>query len=332
MFYFYIPEGLSGVTKFYVLTIADAITSIGHEYVFEKELKKIPPEANVITITDKAATMVSLFRKPKLLINWYQGISPEEMKIIYDGKLAKWPRFMIRKSMVAHSIKQCDLNIFVSEAMLEHHRKKYGYEGNNYFIMPCFGNNLSEHAFNDNRYTSPSFLYSGTAVRWQCMEEMLDLFKLIKAEIPAATLTILTPDREIAQELITRKEVEASLGFVKPDELQEFISRFKYGFIVRDDIDVNRVATPTKMSNYMGAGIIPVYSDVVRDYQKHITGKSPYLIPFTTNDECIEKIKQMEAHPIKSDDIKASYKDIFYNYWNRDLYINQIALKLKELL
>ena len=326
MFYFYIPEGIIGVTSFYIGIISEAIERLGKQIVLVKELKDIPKHANVFTITDKAATFVKLSRKPRFLVNWFQGISPEEMDMIYEGKTERLPRKLFRTLTERYAIKHCSLDIFVSESMLSHYKQKYGYNGSNYFIMPCFGNELDKTAFIDSRFQRPNFLYSGSTFKWQCLDEMLELFKLIKSRIPEASLTILTPNKEIdiARKLVNSHKVEANVNSVSPHELQNVIKTFKYGFIVREYTAVNQVATPTKMSNYMGAGIIPVYSDVVSDYKKNITGKSPYLISFSSREECIEKIVKLEMQTIDSQDVLKSYESIFNKYWNREAYILQL--------
>ena len=334
MFYFYIPEGIIGVTSFYIGIITEAIERLGEQIVLVKRLKDIPKHSNVFTITDKAATFVKLSRNPRFLVNWFQGISPEEMDMIYEGKAERFPRKIIRTATERYAIKHCSLNIFVSEAMLSHYRQKYGYNGSNYFIMPCFGNGLDKTVFVDSRYEHPNFLYSGSTFKWQCLDEMLELFKLIKSRIPEASLTIFTPSKEIeiARKLIKDHEVDANVDSVSPNELQEVIKTFKYGFIVREDTAVNQVATPTKMSNYMGAGIIPVYSDVVRDYKKHITGNSPYLVSFSSKEECIDKLLNLETQTIASEEILKSYESIFSDYWDRETYILQLMSVLNQYL
>src|SRR5690606_6210947 len=45
---------------------------------------------------------------------------------------------------------------------------------------------------------------------------------------------------------------------VTPDELGDYYRQAHYGFILRDDITVNRVACPTKMVEYLFYGITPI--------------------------------------------------------------------------
>lgn len=330
MFYLYLPFGLSGVTRYYVDIIADSIKLLGHEIKTVDTIKKIPPKSNIVTISDKDSTYVIARRNPNFIITWFQGVAPEEMDIIYNGRWDRILRILIHRFFERYVLKHGSLNLFVSNAMKEHYSSKYKYKGANNFIMPCFGNSLDRDAFNDQRYCKPRFLYSGSIAKWQCVDEMLILFKKIKSELPEATLSILTPDQDLVKELLERHKVEASVDFISPDKLQSYIRQFKYGFIVRDDIIMNRVATPTKMSNYMGAGIIPVYSDVVLDYKQNITSKTPYVVAFTNFDDCVTKIKAIESSVLSPDLISQSYAEIFQVYWNRDYYVMNLKQAIEE--
>lgn len=332
MFYFYLPFGLSGVTQYYVGIIADAIRLLGYEINTVDNLKSIPEKANVLTIRDKDTTYVIGRRNPQYVITWFQGVAPEEMDLLYKGRWDRIPRVLIHRIFERYALKHSSLSLFVSNAMNEHYADRYHYSGSNHIIMPCFGNDLDLTSFTDLRYQEPKFLYSGSITKWQCVEDMLVLFKRIKSEIPQATLSILTPDRDIAYKMLEQHGVTASVDFISPDRLQDYIRQFKYGFIVRDDIAINQVATPTKMSNYMGAGIIPVYSDVVKDYKEHITSKTPYIIAFNDFDECISKIKEMEKRQISAELIAGSYSEIFRDYWNRESYTKLISQKIKETI
>jgi len=311
--------------------MCDAIKLAGYSITQVDKLKDIPKGSNIVTIRDKDSSYAYILQHPAKLITWFQGISPEEMNMIYQGKFDRIPRFIIHRLFERFALCKGALNIFVSDAMKQHFQRHYGHLGTNQMIMPCFGNSIDANAFTDERYTQPRFLYSGSAVAWQCVDKMLLLFKKIQAHIPNATLNILTNEQKEMKEILQRMKMDIPLDFVEPDKLQQHIRQFKYGFIVRDDIDVNRVATPTKMSNYMGAGIIPVYSDVILDYKDAISKKNPMVIPFNSDDECISKIIETESKNISGKDLFEHYAKTFNEYWNRDKYVNEMATKIKEL-
>ena len=60
--------------------------------------------------------------------------------------------------------------------------------------------------------------------------------------------------------------------------------------ITRKDIAINKVATPTKMSSYLANGIIPIFSDIIGDFNK-VMGKLKYTVPVGQNYEGLEIFK-----------------------------------------
>lgn len=330
-YYFYLPFGLSGVTRYYVEIIEEAIKNNGYEIKHVKSRKDIPRHANVLTIDPKLSVLAFMFCSPKQLITWYQGVSPEEMLVFHQKSWTKHLRKSLYRVIEKISLNKSTLNIFVSQAMLRHFEKQYKYTKDNYVVMPCFGNELDESAFNDERYKKPRFLYSGSLLPWQCVERTIKLFKKIKEALPEATLSILTPSQDEAKELLRRNAVVGEVDFVQPDKLQEYIKGFKYGFLLRDDMIMNNVATPTKISNYMGAGIIPVFSNVINDYKTIVAANNPFVVALEDDTQAVEQIVQFEKQTIDAEAIKQCYSKIFDTYWNRKSYVDELTRRISSL-
>lgn len=330
MFYTHLRFGRQPVLMNYVNIISEALALNGQQTTIVTKLDEIPRGADIISVTDRTTFLCGLLKKPAKTITWFQGICPEELAIMFEGRIDMKPRVWLHRIMERYALRHSDFNIFVSETMLEHYRRIYGYNGSNYFIMPCFTTQLNVDAFTPERYTKPSFLFSGSMIKWQCVDRMIELFKKIKSHIPEATLTIFTLDTDEAHRIADRCGIDVEIESVDSAELNRRMLQFKYGFIVRDDIAVNNVATPTKMNDYMAAGLIPVYSDVVGDYKKTID--TPYAVPFISDDECIEKILKIENSEIDTDDMRRSYESIFHSYWGRDRYVRALAEKFSKIL
>ena len=89
--------------------------------------------------------------------------------------------------------------------------------------------------------------------------------------IPEATLTLLTEENKKAKNLIEKYEIQnAQVRYVSLGDLNEELLKYKYGFLLRKDIKVNNVSTPTKMNSYLSSGVIPIYTDAIKDFLKHI--------------------------------------------------------------
>lgn len=325
MYKFYLEEGaLNEATSYYIDIVRESLRHIGETVIFVSSLSQISFQDKVFVTHAKAFFKVWMKNPKQYIVIWFQGVVPEEAMCIFEKSFQKYPRKYLWTFLERFALSKSAKNLFVSHAMLKHYQSKYGYNKKNFFIMPCFNQELDLEAFKPQKYEFPSFVYAGSLSRWQCIEEMLQLFRRIKKTIPKATLSLYTKDKEQAAQLCERNGVDAQINFVSTNDLQAALKDYKYGFIVRDDITVNNVATPTKMNSYMAVGIIPVYSDVVYDF-RDVFGKLKYVVPFREDDECICKITEIESQKINIELLKEEYKTIFDGYYYTDKYINELG-------
>ena len=143
-------------------------------------------------------------------------------------------------------------------------------------------------------------------------------------------MTLLTKEKEKAISLCHKYGVKADIKFVASSELQQVLGAYKYGFIVRDDIAVNNMATPTKMNSYMAAGVIPVYSDVINDFQT-VFRDLKYVVSFTGEEEALSKIKKIETSGVDCGVIKSEYETVFGFYYSVDKYVGLLSTFLTNL-
>ena len=318
-------------TSFYLDIIRDAIIRAGDIVEYIENISDIHLGDNVVTITPKAFWMVKESRKTKLILHWFQGVAPEEVSFY---TYAIWKKLLMRKVyswLEYFTLRKSDFNFFVSNGMMQHYARKYGYMNNNYFIMPCFNQSLLLDAFTDEKYERPTFVYTGSLSKWQCFEPMLLLYKKIKARLPLATLTIYTKEREKAIFLLRKYDVDAEIKYVSYQQLAMELKEYKYGFILRENNIVNNVATPTKMNSYLASGVIPIYTDVIDDYRKNLSCLE-YVIPLGIDNSGIEKLFSFECDKMRGKDVLKDYENIFMKYYNRDLYVDKISMQIRNLL
>lgn len=330
-FYFSSPKEINEVTKVYSRVIEESLIELGHSVKRTQKLKDIPTKSAVITIVDKDCALLHLLKKPILSICWYQGIIPEEAMLTFKGHWSATLRAKFHELLEKFTLQRNNLNILVSKAQENHYSTKYHITGKQSFIMPCYNTPICRDSFYVEKYKTPSFVYAGSMAAWQCVPKMLEIYKEIKANIPSATLTIFTAQREIAQELVHRAGVSANIDYCASDMLNSRLSEFKYGFIIRDDIKVNQIATPTKINTYMAAGIIPIFSDVVEDYRDNITKLNPYVISKSDNQALVDAVIRFEKTAIVSQEVYKYHANIFNNYWNRDIYKRNLKMIVNEL-
>jgi hypothetical protein len=317
-------------TDHYVNIIKIALEEINQTVNIIDSLSDIKSMDKVITITPKAFFYVFIKNRKQFIMHWFQGITPEEA--IMDNRFDPMSnfRYCYLSFIETLILKFSKLNFFVSESMLNHYRRKYRYNFENYIIMPCFNQLINFSAFNVNKYKEPTFVYTGSLSKWQCFEEALLIFSLVQKEISSAKIYIYTSEMEKAKELLKKYKIynNSEVDYVSYKQLNDKLENFKYGFLIRRDINVNNVATPTKMNGYLANGIIPIFSDVIDDFKRNINGK--YLLTADTVKEIVEKIIAMESQEIDVERLKEDYSLIFDNYYNEPKYIKLIMSRLES--
>ena len=117
------------------------------------------------------------------------------------------------------------------------------------------------------------------------------------------------------------------------EELSERIKGAKYGFVLREDCVVNNVATPTKFSNYLANGIIPIYSSALKSFANFDKENKLGIVYNLDNiSSGIEGILSHMQKNIAAKEVRLKCEKAFDEYYNADAYATKISQKLKELI
>jgi hypothetical protein len=270
------------------------------EYIIVDNIRNINIDDIVFTSNMIDAYKISRKCKSAKVINWYQGIIPEEVSfkdkgfirkrifgylekiipfgtkingmiaevflLLYTFKVLKYFLDFIEKRALRH----CFLNIFVSNSMRLHYKEKYKFKKENVFIIPCFNTSIKEGDFSDKgKYKNLTFAYVGGLDKWQCFEDIAKLYKEVEKLDDEALFYVFTPEVEEAMKILDILEVKNYLvKYVSSDDLENELRSIKFGFLIREESPVNFVATPTKMGNYIASGLIPIFSDTIGDFKE----------------------------------------------------------------
>ncbi|MBR5595991.1 MAG: hypothetical protein IKY67_00990 [Paludibacteraceae bacterium] len=318
------PIEKNDATSFYVDIIKESIRKSGHTIREVSSVNDIGKNDVVLVITIRTYFFVWLRNPRQRIVIWFQGILPEENLMMFKG-CKGYLKFIYNRILEKLALVSCYKAFFVSEAMSRHYQKIYAYKGNKHFIMPCFNQELEEKYFNDAKYQQPTFVYAGNLAEWQCVEKTLELFCKIRERVPNAKITLLTKEKDKAMRMaeqfgITNMEVK----YVPYTELNSEMSKYKYGFLLREDTAVNNVATPTKMNSYMACGVIPIFSNVIGDF-KDVFQCVKYKISVSSFDDCLKTLIYMENEKINGNDLLIEYKKIFATYYSKEWYVENIA-------
>lgn len=309
---FYPDNGL--VTDWYIHSICDVLGELGFDIEYCDDCTCVGDyrhDLYFVSICKSAAILIA--KGCKHLIYWAQGIAPEEDYLRFGNKPRRFALSVCEKTALRHA--KC---IFmVSEAMCRHFEGKYHLDlFSKAFIAPCSNEILHPKSFfTQGKYDHPVFAYAGGLSKYQCIDGMLGLFADIQSVIPSAELLFYTWDTVKANELVAGRGLfNVTVANKRQDELPEALSRAKYGFVIRDDIIVNRVATPTKISTYMSNGVIPVVSNCVEGFSESSRGLEHVIC--CPDSDLIGAICDMEGREIVADEILDEFRGFFDGYFD----------------
>ena len=311
---------LNEATTHYIGTLARAAEALGLRLRHAQHLSEVPRKAQVLVVECKSAFKLWLMRPQVQTWLWMQGIYPEEARLQFNSRAREaW-----QNQFESRALRSVRGVVMVSEAMRLHIARKYPHLHLDRFVMPCANAELQPEAFmRAARYEQPSFVYAGSLHAWQCFDLTLEVYRLVKATYPAASLHVFTGSQEAARKQLRAFGLDdVRVERVPLSQLQDRLAEFKYGFVLRRPHVVNEVSTPTKVSSYMAAGVIPVMTTAVHDYARQLSGVSPLVISegFEPH-EIAAAILRQEQQAVRPQQMLQSYEHLFERYFSHDRYL-----------
>lgn len=306
-----------GVTDYYLETIGEAYARRGEEVRYFVDWKEYQPTASDMTVISTYYEAIILILKRKKFVWWVQGIRPEESYAVHKSRLRK----KVLEIAEYIAIRKTIFPIFVSEAMRQHYVSKYHVNFDKYYVMPCCNDSIKQASFHEQgKYESNVFCYAGSLDTWQCVEETLMIYKKIEDCYRTAKLLLLVRDRKYAISLVEKYGIKNyEIDFVPTSQLPEKLKKVKFGFIIRKDLELNRVATPTKLMTYMGNGIIPIVSECLEGLLECI-GNSKFVVKLS-DDLNIDPIIRFIEKPIDEKEIEKDYMEVYSNFYDKEKHI-----------
>ena len=265
----------------------------------------------------------------KNYILWQQGATADESYMRHHSML----RYKVLNSIDCFVMKNAKFIFFCSQEMKEHYENlSHCIFDDKSYLMPCFNEQLSEESILQKDYSKKNFAYVGSLELWQCFEETALLYKKIEDIYPDAHLRVLTFAKNEAEATEKIKAIgiqNYDVKSVKAEEVQRELSDSVYGFILRRVSVVNRVATPTKISSYLSAGLIPIYSPVLHDFKK-ASEDMKYVIPLEENDDMNSLCKKL-GMPIRKEELMLEYRALFSTYYGTAYHTEKATQLLKGI-
>ncbi|MFB2119332.1 hypothetical protein ACEVG1_08965 [Parapedobacter sp. 2B3] len=202
---------------------------------------------------------LGFIRRQSCVVLDAHGVVPEEIQ--YQGAVRKSRLYELAEQRI---FRRADNVVTVSDAMTAHFRHKYPTwkkRAIRYPILPAHVGSQApiidgERADDDRVHV----IYSGNLQSWQNIDLMVSLIRRNLSD--RIRYTLLTGQAAELEKRLLDSGVQFGNNIrvltVSPDELQAYYQSAHYGFIMRDDMLINRVACPTKLVEYLFYGIIPI--------------------------------------------------------------------------
>ena len=248
--------------KYYKYIAPDTEKRVNYKFLNRKKTIELFESCKYIYIEsfpNLAKLDLNLIKKYgyKMILDFH-GCVIEEMEMM---KVPFWKKYNMQ------FYEQCALKhiktfVAVSQNMIDFYKNKYQECHNANFIkLPIYNSNEIKASNKSNDMFN--VIYSGRNYIWQNTELMVKSIAQIIDKNKSANnikFTILSPDISTFQKLLKENNIDKKvvLKSVNPEDLNEEYKSAHYGFILRDKDVVNTVACPTKLIEYMSAGIIPI--------------------------------------------------------------------------
>lgn len=188
--------------------------------------------------------------KDKIIIDIH-GCVPEEAK--YAGLAEFSNKISEIENLAFNNVKNL---IAVSHNMIDFYKNKYPNIKTNFINLPIFRCDSYKKIVSADK-VKLKIVYSGGAQKWQNVEAMLETISKIANKFE---IQILSGDIDTFNEKLERYGIEEKIELksVSYSEIGKEYLKADFGFVLRDDIIVNRIACPTKIIEYLSYGIIPI--------------------------------------------------------------------------
>lgn len=328
---YYFKKDIRTVTGYYYGIILKGLQKVGCQTVpldSYRQLKNTSKDSYIlITTYDTYAYL--LLKGFNNLIFWYQGLTPEED---YQRTKSHFRRFAY-SFFEKISLKRIRYRIFVSKYQIEYFKKKYGIElsPDECFIMPCFNSEFNKDNFHiKDKYNHNLFCYSGGIQEYQGFDIILKTFKDIEMRHSDAFLKIYSFDIDKAKEMVKDYGIKnCSVARLAPQEVDAALAQCKFGFILRDDNIINQVATPTKLTNYLGNGVIPIMTSTIKAYAD-IASHFEHIYCFD-DDNKTEVIEKAISSAVSPELLEKEYHQAMNKFFNPLSYANRLSEWFKGL-
>lgn len=195
---------------------------------------------------------------------WYVNGIPEEM-LLHGNTITNRMKCFFNWFLVKIQ-KKPDLIVTVSQPMKEHVRRKTF--DTDFFITPITVDNAT---FTNSNKPKKYLTYLGSGAPWQAIDLLEKLWYEISLVDEKAIFRVISRDKRC--NLLGKRIPKERIHFCSSsdfNEVAEFLSESKMGFLIRRNHIVNNVSFPTKYAEYVASGAFVALSEIEWDLNQYI--------------------------------------------------------------
>ena len=231
-----------------------------------------------------------LFFKTILMRKWnlafdFRGLSSAEGSFRGKSKI----KVLILECLEWVAYNYSDRLFTVSKKFKSYLETKYTTRKNITVIPCCVENSVFVSKPTYTTGDKLNFLYVGGLSTWQKFEYILTVYGIISKKMNSS-LTIITNEVSQAEGILKVKGVDAKVFRMDHKNISLELTKYDFGFLFRDNILLNNVASPVKFLEYISNGVIPIISENIGDYSELVISNKIGIIETPNINKMIEDI------------------------------------------
>lgn len=253
--------------------------------------------------------LIKFFCFSKYLIVYdFRGLSFAEFDLKNRKGLINSLKIKILYHLEKYAFKRADRIHTVSDKFKEYLIEQFNHK-RSVVVIPCCIKKPYGLELNSSKVNRFDFVYLGSVSEWQKFNYTISLFKEIQKEINEATLTVITNDINKAQLHLIAKDIQANVLSLPHEEVLDELKKYNFGFLLRDRLLLNKVASPVKFLEYLNAGVIPIISPEVGDYSKLVVDNGIGLCYENNQKDLIKALTSFSRTPYIIEQLKLTLRN-----------------------
>ncbi len=173
-------------------------------------------------------------------------------------------------------------------------------------------------------------VYSGSLdLPWHMAEEIFGFFKLLNQQNSGTFLLVLSYETEIAGKLSLKCELTENNYLCKAienNEIRKYLNAADAGIIMREDVPMNQVASPTKFAEYQLCGLPAILTPGVGDFSdfvvRHQTGGCYNLLH--PDESILCQVTSDLKSWFNNENLRKTISETGYNHFSKQIVLNHI--------